>query len=309
MKIRDFIGYDLMDQVKLIVSKYLGRRVKSYQIFCLDSSAYSNGLADRLRGIMSVYAYSKCIGREFKIYHKEPFMLSTYFSPNKYNWEIHFDDICHIYPFASPVIMLDKFKPIRLNSLCKYFQHHFYTNEDWLPFLNKKYSMDFKPHVLFEELFRPSFYFMEQINKYSLSDKYISASFRFMQLLGDFKDIRGETLNELDQKKLMEKCLQKLKELHEVNSNYKILVTADSEKFIKYVSSESYVYTIPGPISHIGHHQAKSQIDLDLKTFLDFYFIGKAEKVYMLHSGKMYRSNFARSAALYYNRPYNEISF
>ena len=169
--------------------------------------------------------------------------------------------------------------------------------------------MDFKPHVLFEELFRPSFYFMEQINKYSPSDKYISASFRFMQLLGDFKDIRGETLNELDQEKLMEKCLQKLKELHEVNSNYKILVTADSEKFIKYVSSESYVYTIPGPISHIGHHQAKSQIDLDVKTFLDFYFIGKAEKVYMLHSGKMYRSNFARSAALYYNRPYNEISF
>lgn len=107
----------------------------------------------------------------------------------------------------------------------------------------------------------------------------------------------------------MEKCLQKLKELHEVNSNYKILVTADSEKFIKYVSSESYVYTIPGPISHIGHHQAKSQIDLDLKTFLDFCFIGKAEKVYILHSGKMYRSNFARSAALYYNRPYNEISF
>ena len=41
-----------------------------------------------------------------------------------------------------------------------------------------------------------------------------------------------------------------------------------------------------------------------MKTFLDFYMISKAEAVYLAKGPGMYRSAFARTAAMVNNKPF-----
>ena len=47
---------------------------------------WSGGLADRLKGIVSVFEWCKKHNRHFKINFCEPFSLQDYLLPNKYDW-------------------------------------------------------------------------------------------------------------------------------------------------------------------------------------------------------------------------------
>ena len=85
-----------------------------------------------------------------------------------------------------------------------------------------------------------------------------------------------------------------------------VLVTTDSITFLHEAEKLNFVFTIPGKIGHIGYH---SEDDVQIKTMLDFYMISKAKKAYLGCSGDMYKSNFAKSAAMTTNIPYEEIIF
>ena len=48
------------------------------------------GWADRLKGIMSSYAWSLITDRYFIIHHSKPCQLTEFLLPNEYNWNIGF---------------------------------------------------------------------------------------------------------------------------------------------------------------------------------------------------------------------------
>ena len=81
----------------------------------------------------------------------------------------------------------------------------------------------------------------------------------------------------------------------------KILITADSSTFLERVKKIENVYVIPGKIGHIDYDNGD---DVNMKTFLDFYMISKAEAVYLAKGPRMYRSAFARTAAMVNNKPF-----
>ena len=66
------------------------------------------------------------------------------------------------------------------------------------------------------------------------------------------------------------------------------------------------VYIIPGKVGHIDYDNGD---DVNMKTFLDFFLISKAEKVYLARSGKMYHSAFAKTASLVNNRPFEMYEY
>ena len=70
-----------------------------------------------------------------------------------------------------------------------------------------------------------------------------------------------------------------------------------------------YVHVRPGPIGHVGHPDEKMQDEVNMKTFLDFYMISMADKVYLGISGEMYNSNYARTAALIGGRSFEIIRY
>lgn len=285
------------------------RSVPSVAIYSLDGKLFTNGLADRLRGMISVYAYAKCNKIPFRINHRIPFLLENYIVPNRYNWIFCECEYSNNLLYSRPVCLMDYTKGYRMLFLNSHKQHHFYTNIDCLSLLNRKYKKEYTYSQLFQELFKPSSLLQEKIDYCNklLGNNYISVSFRFMQLMGDFKDIRGNILNETDRMNLIERCIELIYRLKGRHPNVqKVLVTSDSMTFMHAVEDISFTYQIPGVIGHIGH---VDNVAANLKTFLDFWMISKAKKVYMGYTGDMYRSNFAKSAASSTDTDYEEIFF
>lgn len=311
--IKRLIGENKLSEYNLARKFYIFsldfHRAFPVAIYSLDGKLFTNGLADRLRGMISVYAYAKCNAIPFRINHQTPFPLEDYIVPNIYDWTFQKHEYSDNLLYANPICLMDYTKGYRMFFLNSHRQHHFYTNIDCLSLLNKRYKKQYTYSQLFQELFKPSSLLQSQVDicEKSLGNNYISISFRFMQLMGDFKDIRGLILDDSDRADLIERCIGLIYSLKERHSEVlKILVTSDSMTFMHAIANIPFVYQIPGVIGHIGHVDNSSA---NLKTFLDFWMISLAKKAYMGYTGDMYKSNFAKSAANSTGILYEELEF
>lgn len=290
--------------------KFVKEEVPAIAIFCLDNRSYSYGFADRLRGIISCYAFAKAAGIPFRIEHINPFDLSEFLVPNAYDWQLKEGEKSYNLLYARPVCFVQNkidLRSMRLFRLNKKRQYHLYTNASYIKEVNDKYNKNYVYEDLFSELFKPSLSLEKKIKeqKEQIGGKYISVSFRFVQLMGDFKDDYGEVLTGEDKTNLLKKSLSVVESLYEKNQKT-VLVTSDSQTFLNEASQLDYVYVVSGKIGHIGYSQDNEVFE---KMFLDFCLISQADHVYMAHSDKMYRSNFAKTAALANNIPYTEITY
>ena len=170
-------------------------------------------------------------------------------------------------------------------------QFHLYSNAH---FGDRAYS------TLFHELFRPSSRLQKliDINLQHLKGEFIAASFRFVQLLGDFKDeCEGITLSDFEREKYISDCVKTVEKLHSDHLSDKILITSDSSLFLDEVRFLSYTYIVPGEISHTDGKSMDNSPTFD-KEFLDLLLLSKAKVIYRIHKGKMYYSGFPLTAGM-----------
>lgn len=275
-------------------------------IVMVDGRYLQGGLTDRLKGITSIYSYCKKHNISFKLNFINPFILENYLVPNKFDWRITPESICYDLNQVKVRLLNDYEIPVSLHSLCLHKwlkegkQIHLYTNTNFR-------DEDF--HKCFHELFKPSLKLQKQLDicKEQLGGKYISISYRFTTLLGDFKDCINTPLPEKEQEILIQKCLNIIERIVDnAPMHIKILITADSAKFLKRAILLPNVYVVEG---QIGHFDYESNEDKEMKTFLDYLLIADAEAVYLARTGSMYNSAFARHAAMIGNKPFTEIVF
>lgn len=292
------------------------KKVEGKRVVCIyDGKIKSGGLADRLRGIVSVYKICKNMGLEFKLIFDSPFSLEMFLEPNKTDWrilkqELNYNttitDICYIdTKTGSDYEAAKQEEWFRKEFNKKYHEFHVRTNA--LFSYKSEYSK------LFDELFKPSARLQASIEreKSNLGAHYISTSFRFMNLLGDFNETTGISaqLPNGEKEKLIEKNLKQLKALHKQFPEMKILVNSDSTTFLGRAAGLEFVYTIPGSITHIDAQNAYDGYAVYEKTFLDFLMIANAEKIYLLLTGNMYNSGYPYAASKIYNKPFKRIEF
>lgn len=273
-------------------------------VYMADKYVSFGGLADRLRGIISLYDWCKRNNKVFKIYFQDPFSLSHYLVPNLYDWQIY-DSV-----YQGKSVLIDT--PPHLTDVVKFQNYMFdkyltrgemqincYTNADLVSNKSKFSS-------LFNELFKPSDELKKLLDGYQafLGKKYISVSFRFVQLLGDFNDCIDKTLTEKEQQKLIKKCIDALVEINNMNHGTKMLVTADSSKFLEEVKKLEFVVVLPGEIGHSNYSHSEAA---HMKTFLDFMMIANASKIYLARTSQMFKSGFARKASMVNNVPFEEF--
>lgn len=273
----------------------------------VDGRSIHGGLADRIRGICSVYALCIKNNWDFKIYFNYPFPLTDYLIPNKYNWEISSDKIIYNNKLCAPVLLNSYQLPTIFHNI--YLQKemigkkqlHVYSESPWA---EEQFSN------IFNILFRPSEKLQKDIDKIlnQIGFDYVSATFRFQQLLGDFKEGNYPTLSKSEQEILINECIKQLYRLHQQQPQYKILVTADSSTFLNKISSFDFLYIIPGNVVHMDYTN-NATFNVYEKSFLDYFLIANAQKVHLFYNEKMYKSGFAKQAAKIYNRPYHEIKF
>ena len=125
----------------------------------LDGTLFTNGLVDRIRGMINSYAYAKANNINFRIEHKVPFSLEEFLQPNKYNWILEPSEKSYNLKYASPLSMLDN--PYedgkRLLSLSKTHQYHFYINTGCvIDLINNQKGETYTIGQLYNELFTPT---------------------------------------------------------------------------------------------------------------------------------------------------------
>lgn len=292
------------------------KQLDNKRVICIyDGKIRNGGLADRLRGIVSVYKVCKEKNLEFKIIFTSPFNLVKFLEPNKVNWyvskeELNYNtkvtDICYIDTLNGSDYETKKQKQwFRREFKKKYREFHVRTNVLF------SYKENFS--ILFSELFKlsPKLQSSIELQKSIIGTGYISTSFRFMNLLGDFNEtfeMHGKITKE-EQNELIIKNIEQLQLLHDRYPGKHILVNSDSATFLQTASKLDYVYVIPGNITHIDGQNGSDEYELYEKTFLDFFMIANAERIYILRTGQMYNSGYPFAASKIYNRPFEKIEF
>ena len=247
----------------------------------------------------------------FKLNYVYPFKLQDYLAPKSYDWIISEQDISYNTEQTAVVVLNDYQLDISLHRHYldskirknKGKQIHIYTNT---------YFLDNKFAASFSELFQPTTPLQAAIesNQKQIGNKYIAMVFRFQQLLGDFKEDGYKVLAKDEQNVLIKKCIDKVKELHtERHPDNKILVTSDSGRFLQEITKQlDFVRIIPGKVVHMDH-TANAAFDTYMKSFEDMLLLSKADKIYLLQTGDMYHSGFAKRASMINNKEYEEIIF
>lgn len=282
-------------------------------VFCIDGKTIHGGLSDRLRGLFSIYSY--CLSREKQLVINwiYPFRLSDYLEINKEVRNVKWGGyLSHnkkevAFRFFNSYSSMDDqersyFKLLDTDKAIT----HVYSNVTLHEELYSKY---------FNELFTPSIHLQNSIEKClsEIGGNYVSITFRFIGLLGDFKYpfTAVPRLTEEQKKDYIDHGLKAIKQVHELHRNTikKILVTADSNLFLsKAVEVFPFAYAIPGKVVHMDAESGKSY-KLHEREFLDFFMISKAQESYTYQYGKMFgATRFARTAALVDGRKIKEIT-
>lgn len=282
-----------------------GKDKQKILVWMQAESVNPGGLSDRLLGMVSAYKAAEILGIEYKIEFLSPFNLSQILRPNRVNWSDY-----STYKGASvkPLIFRQVHshnKETRQRQLIRAIQRskgkeiHLYTN------LNIVDDEEF--HRIFHHLFIPSEILEVKLREYGKQlDAYCSVTFRFQQLLGDFKEGDFPTLSEKDQKELIELCLKALQEIHS-KTQKTLLVTSDSLSFLERANKLQFVKIVEGKVIHMAYTKERT-LDSHLKSFLDLLLISKAETVYSVCIPPMYNSGFPRLGAKIGNRPFKLVT-
>ncbi|MBO8479353.1 MAG: hypothetical protein IAB80_10790 [Bacteroidetes bacterium] len=276
----------------------------------VDGKQYHGGMCDRFKGMVSLYAYCKQRGIEFRILYNYPFDLSEYLVPSSYDWRLKEGEFSGCFRDCR-IIYLRGESGHRLTRLRTKKQIHFYGNMDILDVLNKDRGTSYRWGELFKELFRPSEALASQLADLhtGIGEEYDAAVFRFQNLLGDFPEYRFKPLeSRQEREKLKEKCLAAVRELAARPENgRKLLVTSDSESFLQEVSGIEGTFVIPGTVVHMdggGKRNGSSH----MKSFLDFFMLTEARSVSCIGTKEMYPSQFPMYAAKVNGIPFRRIT-
>ena len=181
-----------------------GEKKSKTIISMIDGRLKHGGLSDRLSGIVSAYQYCCTHGCEFKLHFVYPYELSLFLEPNAYDWRISPKDISYERNVAAPLYIslyshdvkkMRVYADAKLNRKCN--QIHLYSNMYY--FYEDEFSF------FFHKLFKKTALLENALNENlsSLGRNYASVTFRFQQLLGDFRETGFPSLNSEDDKKVL----------------------------------------------------------------------------------------------------------
>ena len=294
---------------------------KKLVIMMIDGKVSHGGLADRLKGIVSVYMVAKKMNLDFKLHFVNPFPISKIFDINKVDWKISPSDISYNNNSSKAYYLMNDRRYCYESSGVKAFEEilksdykqlHIYSNS----FLSLECG---KFQELYHELFTLTDSFRDDLKDHIdvLGKDFICVGTRFAGSLGDFSDACTGALTSEEQVKLMSDCKAKIQQIHEEYPSKMILLATDSDRFVKYLEDVEYIYTIDGPRIHIDSpdYRRKDFVMSDSEygklkiTLIDYILISEASKIFQLHGKGMWQGGFTLSASQINNRPYEVIEF
>ena len=299
---------DFMQTYYSDTSEEIGSGCRQGIVCMYDGRILHGGLTDRLRGVLSTYREARRRRIPFYISWTHPFRLEDYLEPTLVDWRIPVESLTYSSRVAFPVMIQDCRKlsnALRLRAALRRRlpQTHVYSNS---------YNAKGEYASLYRELFQPTASLRREVefHRRHLGDNYVSFSFRFLQLLGDFEDVCGETLPPYEQTALLGRVTDEFRRmLTAVPPEWRVLVASDSRRFLSIAPSVDHrIYVVKGDVKHVDVGASEGS-DVWMKTFVDQQLISGARKVWLMRTGKMYRSGFPSFAAEVGGVPFEEHVF
>ena len=279
------------------------------EVICMiDGKVKHGGLTDRINGIVSCYNAANIANRKFKIFFSYPFNLLEFLVPNEYDWSITPDEVQ--YNVNARPLFIRSLNPSKERKRGLQLLHDIKNNDNkQIHVYSNINSVDNESfHHIFNKLFIPSVRLNDILDeeRKKIGCNYISATFRFQQLLNDFKEGDYKILSEKCQKNLKSRCLSVIETLHFKYPDKKILVTSDSKTFLNTVVTLPYVYVISGKMVHMEYNDS-NDFFVHVKAFIDLFLISEADIIHSVVIKPMYESGFPRFASKINNRPFKVI--
>lgn len=275
-------------------------------IYCADGHIAHGGLADRMYGIMALYALCKIENVPFYINWCAPYNLLLFLVPNEYDWSIEKASVVYDIRFSVPRCLLGGAIRLPKNavSLSRGKQVHAYCNFKNIDFINKKYGTDFSYKELFHELFKLSPAFAKDLQNYKsqLPQQYAGVQVRVLNAFGDFSDSVDNMLSDEERKLLITFCSKKIRQIND-DTEKKVLFTSDSQILIdsikKEFDSDDILLTIPGKITHsdFAGESDTTLYETHKKTFIDLFLLSGSTHLYQIRNKHIYKSGFSILAA------------
>ena len=277
----------------------------------IDGRTIHGGMSDRLRGILAAWNYCKSNNKEFKINWIYPYHLENYLLPNLdvTDWRIQENEICYNpkdtdFKFINGYTNFDNDE----RNMAKFIksekpQVHLYCSNTIIH--PNKYPQ------LFNELFVPSTEIQEAVTfNYNQMGNvpYVSITYRFQSLLGDFPEGNFPTLATTEEReKLIQKCLSALHSIRQKHPTHTILITSDSSTFLNRAKNEPHVYIAPGEVVHMDF-TTNRDFNIHLKSFVDLFMLIKSQHIYTYTTDNMFaNTGFAYTASLIGGKPYTHL--
>ncbi len=86
----------------------------------IDRETFHGGMCDRFKGIISLYAYCKYLGKPFRIKYTYPFRLEDYLLPASYDWTLKDNEYTDNPLYCKILYMRGEHLATRLLNLKKY---------------------------------------------------------------------------------------------------------------------------------------------------------------------------------------------
>jgi hypothetical protein len=302
LKLKSFLFYKRLQLYLFNFNKFkLNKRGKSITkgsiVYMVDGLVHHGGLADRLKGIISLYALAKYLEIDFFIYFKHPFSLNHFLKENNVHWEI---DIDYIQSFKNPVTIRTSYRG-NLKKVDRLRNNLIYNfGGGYLEEFNNRYNTNYNFKSLFNELFVETEYLKSLLKENSTPDNFIGISFRFQNLFGDFYEgekISKKILFTYERELLINKCIDSISVIKQNHPQFNLLVTSDSNYFENIVSKIPFIFINKGKVLHIDHNENNDIKNFE-KSFVDLLTLSKANEVIRVSGLGIYESGFPYLAAL-----------
>lgn len=289
-------------------------------VYHCDGTTLAGGFADRLKGILSLYAICREMDYTFRIHYTSPFRLEEYFAPAAYDWRISPEELC---TDEAAMLVLENTDdaPYQTRKQAQWLRHRLKEGPRMMHVItNTNHAYDLDYATLFRELFQPTpllqdalqaeLQLFEAHHPGVNAQGYISVSARFLTMLGDFRETGGGGgLPDEQAEALIQRNLEQIQRLHEAHPGQPILVNSDSGRFLKRANALPYVYTVEGDIAHTDLMATAGAERMHLKLFLDFLLISRASHIFMLHTPPMRISGFPYAASRIGGHPFHVVEF
>lgn len=272
--------------------KRINNKNKFYFIFDKNYSHHP-GLTDRLKAIISCYYIAKQNGYTFQIIDETESGIGTLISFRDKRMLTTKKDLEYSFWgtrfFIYSGILMNNNTKLRSNK-----QYHCYAYQGNDLFYHN--GMEFKNRFrkLFFELFSISPEIINLIEETGLvHNKYTAIHARFVNLLGQFESSRYVSLTNEKQKVLLNKCNIAVENICK-NEKNTIVVFSDSNIFLHNIKKLPVVVLDTNNIAHLSFANNKESL---IKTYLDFFLLSRAEKIYRITGNGLYPTAFSLYAS------------